>query len=180
MTSASPRPSFRKLDGYTRKYCALEDALDEARSALQEAIVRHLRERNARPGHIADHTPWDRVWVGELGRQAGVPPVKGKNAVGPPPKYDPDTSAAALAELDTLTAAYRAAENGLEKLRLPFHEEIHRLYQEGVPLGELAPHTPYDPEWVGVIGRKGPQAAKTRAGGRASSARRSVRKTAEA
>ncbi|WP_413808156.1 hypothetical protein [Streptomyces sp. OE57] len=173
MTSSPSPPSFRKLDSLTRKFHAQETALAEARTALQEAIVRHLKARNARPGKVADHSPWDRVWVGELGRQGGVPPLKGPNAVGPPPKYDPEVQAAALAELDALTAAYTKAENGLDKLTPPIYEEIGRLYKEGVSPTEMAPHTPYDSNWVGEIGRGAKPGQHPRAAGRRASARRS-------
>lgn len=171
MTS-TPEPSFTELDRLNARFSTLEERLHAARDGLKEAVVRHLRERNARPGVIADHTPWDRVWVSQLGREAGVPPVKGPNAVGPPPTYAPDVQAAATAELDKLSGAYRRAEKGLEELVAPIHEEIRRLYQEGVTPKQIAQHTPYDPNWVGQIGR-GTEAAKgPRASGRQASARR--------
>lgn len=179
MTSTPEPPSFAELDRLNSRFSTLEDRLYAARDGLKEAVVRHLRERNARPGVIADHTPWDRVWVSQLGREAGVPPVKGPNAVGPAPKYDPEVQAAAVAELDKLTAAYRRAEKGLDELVTPIHEEIRRHYQAGVPPKEIEPHTPYDAGWVGQIGR-GTEAGKSaRAAGRQASARRfSARRTA--
>lgn len=171
MTSP-PAQSFRKLDTLTKKFRTHETTLGEARTAIQEAAIRHLRERNARPGKVADHTPWDRVWIGELARNAGVPPVKGPNAVGPAPTYDPDVQAAALAELDQLTAPYTRAEAALEELTPLIYEEITRLYQEGVTPTEIAPHTPYDSNWVGEIGRGTAKPGKARESGRRASARR--------
>ena len=171
MTS-TPDSSFAELDRLTARFSTLEGRLHAARDGLREAVVRHLRERNARPGVIADHTPWDRVWVSQLGRDADVPPVKGPNAVGPPPTYDPDVQAAAVAELDKLTAAYRRAEKGLDELVAPIHEEIRRLYQEGVTPKRIASHAPYDADWVGRIGRGTAAAEGPRVSGRQASARR--------
>lgn len=110
-------------------------------------------ERNARPGKIAKHTPYDRVWVGEIGRQTGAKPLKGQNAVGPAPKYDPDVQAAALAELARLAADYRKAGAVIEKTRLLIHAEIITHYEAGVGPEELSKHTPYDRNWIGEIAR---------------------------
>lgn len=179
MTSTPTPPDFAELDRLNSRFASLEDRLYAARENLQTTVVRHLRERNARPGVIADHTPWDRVWVSQLGKEAGVPPVKGPNAVGPPPKYDPEVQAAAVAELDRLTAAYRRAEKGLDDLVPPIHEEIRRHYREGVPPKEIAAHAPYDSGWVGQIGRGAEAGKGSRAAGRQASARRfSSRRTA--
>lgn len=152
MTS-STRRSFTRLTNLTATYQKAEEDQETARKALHEAIVRHLMERNARPGKIAEHTPYDRVWIGELGRQAGVPPLKGPNAVGPAPKYDPDVQAAALAELDKLTEAYRKAGAAIEKTRPLIHAEIVKHYEAGVGPEELSRHTPYDREWIGSVAR---------------------------
>ncbi|MFF8994036.1 hypothetical protein ACF09H_29730 [Streptomyces sp. NPDC014983] len=180
MISSPTSPPFRTLDGLTKKFRGHETALDKARTAIQEAAIRHLRERNARPGKVADHTPWDRVWIGELARKAGVPPVKGPNAVGPAPTYDPDVQAAALAELDKLTAPYTRAEAGLAELTEPIYEEIRRLYQEGFTPSEIAPHTPYDANWVGEIGRGTAKPGKPRESGRVASARRTSSRSSPA
>ncbi|MCF3960300.1 hypothetical protein [Streptomyces fuscigenes] len=152
MTSTTPR-RFTRLDRHTADFRAGEEAQEEARKALYAAIIRHLTERNARPGKIADHTPYDRNWIGELGRQAGVPPLKGPNAVGPAPKYDPATQAAALEELDALTAEYDRAKAAIEKARGPIHEEIIKHYEAGVGPEVLAQHSPYDRNWIGQIAR---------------------------
>lgn len=167
-------PSFKKLDRLTKAFRDHEAALDEAREALQEAIVRHLRERNARPGKVAEHSPWDRVWIGELARKAGIPPLKGPNAVGPPPTYDPQVQAAALAEMDRLTAAYVAAETKLAEITPLIYEEIRRHYEAGATPAEIQPHTPYDANWVGEIGRGAAQPGGPRESGRRASARRSA------
>ena len=98
----------------------------------------------ARPGRIADHVPYDRNHVGPLGREAGVPPVKGPDATGPAPKYDPDTEAAALAELDGFTATFQKAEAKRGKARDALHAAMTRHYDAGAPPSEPAAHTPYD------------------------------------
>jgi hypothetical protein len=153
MTSTKPRSSFTRLTNLSATYKQAEEDKETARKALHGTIVRHLKARNARPGKIAEHTPYDRVWVGELGRQAGVPPLKGPNAVGPPPKYDPQVQAAALAELDELTEAYRKAEATIEKTRPLLHKEIIKHYEAGVGPEELSSKTPYDRNWIGEISR---------------------------
>ncbi|HEY9410977.1 MAG TPA: hypothetical protein VIP77_15470 [Jiangellaceae bacterium] len=54
----------------------IDQSLEKAREALQEAIVRHLRERNAPPGRIATASKYDRNHVGRLARAAGVQPLR--------------------------------------------------------------------------------------------------------
>ncbi|MEI5526861.1 hypothetical protein ACKI1J_32305 [Streptomyces scabiei] len=152
MTSTRPR-SFTRLANLSATYRKAEEDQETARQALHEAIIRHLRERNARPGKVAEHTPYDRVWVGEIGRQNGVPPLKGPNAVGPAPKYDPAVQAAALAELDQLTADYRKAGATIEKTRPLIHAEIVKHYEAGVGPEELSSHTPYARNWIGEMAR---------------------------
>lgn len=152
MASTTPR-RFTRLANLTATYKQAEEDQETARAALHAAIGWHLVERNARPGKIADHTPYDRVWVGEIGRQAGAKPLKGPNAVGPAPKYDPDVQAAALAELDQLTADWRKAEAAIDKTRPLIHAEIIKHYEAGVGPEELSKHTPYDRNWIGEIAR---------------------------
>ncbi|MGV2914585.1 hypothetical protein [Streptomyces alfalfae] len=152
MTSTAPR-RFTRLANLTATHKQAEEDQEAAREALHAAIGRHLVERNARPGKIAEHTPYDRVWVGEIGRQAGAAPLKGPNAVGPPPTYDPAVQAAALEELDRLTADWRRAGAVIEKTRPQIHAEITKHYQAGVGPEELSRHTPYDRNWVGEIAR---------------------------
>lgn len=135
----------RELDRLTAAFTAAESDADHHRDALRAAIVRHLTERSARPGAIAEHTPYDRVHVGRLGREAGVPPLTGPNATGPAPTYDPGTQAKALAELDELTAAFTSATARGEAARRALHAAIVRAYTtRALPPGEMARHTPYD------------------------------------
>jgi hypothetical protein len=154
MTSTRPRP-FTRLTNLTATFKQAEEDQETAREALHEAIIRHLRARNARPGKVAEHTPYDRVWVGELARNATppIPPLKGPNAVGPAPRYDPEVQAAALAELDQLTTAFRKAGAMIEKTRPLIHAEIVKHYEAGVGPEELSKHTPYDRNWIGEIAR---------------------------
>ncbi|MGW8846586.1 hypothetical protein ACWGNE_02285 [Streptomyces xiamenensis] len=70
--------ALAELDELTSKFVAAEQARDEARDALHEAIVRHLRERNARPGQVAEHSPYDRNHVGRIAKAAGVPPLRAR------------------------------------------------------------------------------------------------------
>ncbi|WP_433341677.1 hypothetical protein [Streptomyces sp. CA-253872] len=163
-----PPEELAELVRHSLAYKRAEERLEAARVAIQEAIVRHLRERNARPGRIADHTPYDRVWISELGRNAEppVPPLKGPRAVGPPPTYDPAVQDAALAELDRLSAAVRRAEATIERERPVIHAEIIRLYELGWTAKTLSPHTPYPPSWVGMIARSGTETRQRPRGAR--------------
>ena len=60
----------------TKSFEEQQAALDTARDDLHEAIVKHLRERNAPPGLIADASSYDRNHVRRLGVAAGVPPLR--------------------------------------------------------------------------------------------------------
>ncbi|MGW1353039.1 hypothetical protein ACWCQE_27790 [Streptomyces sp. NPDC002409] len=140
-----------ELDRLSSAYVRAEERLEQARFPLQEAIVRHLRERSAPPGKLADHTPYDRNHVGRLAKESKVPPLRGPNA-GPPPVYDNTTASKAYAELDTLTAMYTSAETKVEQTRDLLHEAIIRHYTERtLTPGVLADHTPYDRNHVGRI-----------------------------
>lgn len=165
-----PPEELAELVRHSLAYKRAEERLEAARTAIQEAIVRHLRDRTARPGKIAEHTPYDRVWISELGRTATppVPPLKGPRAVGPPPVYDPAVQDAALAELDKLSAAVRRAEAAIEKARPVIHAEIVRLYELGWSAKSLSLHTPYPASWVGMIARSGTDTRQRPRGSRAS------------
>jgi hypothetical protein len=145
------KKALAELDRLTSAFTRAEERLDAARVPLHAGIVRHLTERSAPPGKIADHTPYDRNHVGRLGKAAKVPPLRGPDA-GPAPSYDPKTEAAALAELDRLTVAFERAGEAVDKARKPLQEAIVRHYTERtVPPGVLADHTPYDRNHVGRI-----------------------------
>jgi hypothetical protein len=68
--------ALRELDQLTAAYESAKKPFDEARDALHSAIVKHLMERNARPGKVADHTPYDRNHVGRIAKAGGVPPLR--------------------------------------------------------------------------------------------------------
>jgi hypothetical protein len=68
--------ALAELDKLTAAYNKAEAAWDKARDALHAAIVKHLTERNARPGQIAEHSPYDRNHVGRIAKAAGVPPLR--------------------------------------------------------------------------------------------------------
>lgn len=72
------------------------------------------------------------------------------------PDYDPDTEAAAYAELDGLTANYRTAEQQLEAAREALRKSIvAHLTAQDAPPGKVAEHTPYDRNHVARIAREG-------------------------
>lgn len=68
--------ALAELDTLTAAFEQAEAALEAARERVQEAIVRHLRDRNAAPGKIAAHSPYDRNYVRRLGDAAGIPPLR--------------------------------------------------------------------------------------------------------
>ncbi|MFE9382349.1 hypothetical protein ACFYMO_03795 [Streptomyces sp. NPDC007025] len=70
--------ALTELDKLTATYREAEESFDRARQALQAGIVKHLMERNAAPGKIAAHSPYDRNHIRRIGIQAGVPPLRSK------------------------------------------------------------------------------------------------------
>lgn len=68
--------ALAELDKLTAKYRRAERAFNAARDDLHASIVRHLTERNARPGEVAEHSPYDRNHVGRIAKAAGVPPLR--------------------------------------------------------------------------------------------------------
>lgn len=136
-------PAISELRRLDAAFVEAESDRDTERQALHAAIIKHLKTRSARPGDIADHTPYDRNWIGALGRENGVRPLRGPGADPVKPTYDPETVAAALAELDDLTAALGTAEKQVNKTRKPLHAAIRRHYPE-LSSPEMAKHIKYD------------------------------------
>lgn len=126
--TAGEASAISELRGLDARFVKAVSDRDAAREALHAGIVKHLAARSARPGEIADHTPYDRNWIGQLGRQHEVQPLRGPEAPKAKPTYDPETVAAALAELDKLTAALAAAETIVDQARTPLHKAIRRHY----------------------------------------------------
>lgn len=68
------------------------------------------------------------------------------------PEYDPETVAAALAEIDAVTAKFRAAEAALEDARKDVQDVlVKHLRARSAPPGQIATHSPYDRNHVGRI-----------------------------
>ncbi|MFE9949317.1 hypothetical protein ACFYRJ_17500 [Streptomyces sp. NPDC005531] len=68
--------ALEELDELTAAYKKAEALRDTAREALHAAIIKHLMERNAPPGKVAEHSPYDRNHVGRIAKAAGVPPLR--------------------------------------------------------------------------------------------------------
>ena len=68
--------ALEELDDLTATFKATEADHERARDALHAAIVKHLMERNAPPGKVAEHSPYDRNHVGRIAKAAGVPPLR--------------------------------------------------------------------------------------------------------
>lgn len=74
--SARRDAALKELDRLSAAYEAAKKPFDDARDALHDAIVKHLKERNARPGEVSDHTPYDRNHIRRIAQAAGVPPLR--------------------------------------------------------------------------------------------------------
>lgn len=74
--SARRDAALKELDQLTAAYEATKKPFEEARDALHDAIIKHLKERNARPGEVSDHTPYDRNHIRRVASAAGVPPLR--------------------------------------------------------------------------------------------------------
>ena len=70
--------ALAELDKLTAAYRRAEATLDRARDALHSSIVKHLMERNAPPGKVADHSPYDRNHIRRIADAAGVPPLRAR------------------------------------------------------------------------------------------------------
>lgn len=68
--------ALTELDALSAAFKAAETQLELAREALREGIVRHLKERNAPPGKVAEHTPYDRNHVRRIAEAGGVEPLR--------------------------------------------------------------------------------------------------------
>ncbi|MGW0904986.1 hypothetical protein [Streptomyces sp. NPDC002853] len=73
---AREEAALKELDALTSAYKKADAAREKARDALHSAIVKHLMERNARPGQVADHSPYDRNHIRRIANEAGVPPLR--------------------------------------------------------------------------------------------------------
>jgi hypothetical protein len=73
---AAQQAAIRELDELTARFRATEEAHNQARDALHEAIVRHLMSKTLRPSQVASHGPYDRNHVGRIAKAAGVPPLR--------------------------------------------------------------------------------------------------------
>lgn len=73
---ASEAAALEEIDRLTTAFKEAQAVANEKRDALHEAIVRHLRERNAPPGKIAKHSEYDRNHIGRIRDAAGIPPLR--------------------------------------------------------------------------------------------------------
>jgi ribosome modulation factor len=149
-TDPTETKALRELDRLTARYTAAEQAIEDSRKPLHETLIRHVRERSAPPGEIANHSPYDRNHIGLLAREAGV--HRGK--AGPRPDYDEETVDAALGELDELTTAYNTAVTARNKARDVLYAAIAKHYKAGIGPKKLAEHCPYDRNHILRIARK--------------------------
>ncbi|WP_405944722.1 hypothetical protein [Streptomyces sp. NBC_00932] len=78
--------ALEELDKLTAAFEEADAIRDTARDALHAAIVKHLLERNARPGKVAEHSPYDRNHVGRIAKAAGVPPLRERTVRSIKPK----------------------------------------------------------------------------------------------
>ncbi|MER7835320.1 hypothetical protein ABTY98_05255 [Streptomyces sp. NPDC096040] len=157
---ATEARAVRELKRQRTKLNADKDAVTAARDALHEAIVRHLHERNAAPGLVADHTPYDRNHVGVLARNAGVKPLRVKGQPAEVPVYDDEVMAAALAELDRLTTDYTKAMDREKKTHAALQAAATQHYVDGHASAQtVADASEFDRNTVMRWGREARKAA---------------------
>lgn len=85
---AREQEALAELDKLTAAYRKAEAALDRARDALHSSIVKHLTERNAPPGKVAEHSPYDRNHIRRIADAAGVPPLRSRTVRSAKPDTD--------------------------------------------------------------------------------------------
>jgi hypothetical protein len=68
--------ALEEVAGLRAELDAAQAVTDSKRDALHEAIVRHLKQRNAPPGRLAKSADYDRNHIGRLAKAAGVPPLR--------------------------------------------------------------------------------------------------------
>ncbi|MFF4900494.1 hypothetical protein [Streptomyces sp. NPDC001068] len=152
--------AVRELKRQRAKLNADKDAVTAARDALHEAIVRHLTERHAAPGAVADHTPYDRNHVGVLARNAGVKPLRAKGQPAEVPVYDDEVAATTLAELDQLTAEFTKAGEREKKTHAALQAAATQHYVDGHASAQtIADASEFDRNTVMRWGRESRKAA---------------------
>jgi hypothetical protein len=70
------KAALDELDKLTAAFEKADAARERAREALHASIVKHLMERNAPPGKVAEHSPYDRNHIRRIADAAGVPPLR--------------------------------------------------------------------------------------------------------
>jgi hypothetical protein len=156
-TAAAETAATRELDRLTRKFNDAKDAVDDARTVMHDCIAKHLRARSAPPGKIANASPYDRNHIGRIGNEYDVTPLKGPNADPnePAPEYETATVAAALAEVEKVTADFLKAVDKFERAQAALHKAITTHYENRtVAPGKIAEHVPYDRNHVLRLARK--------------------------
>lgn len=68
--------AIAELEELTRKYEAAERALDQAREAATEGIVRVLKAKTLGPSDVSRYGPFERQHVGRIAKAAGIPPLR--------------------------------------------------------------------------------------------------------
>lgn len=73
---AREQAALTRLDKLTTKFRVTHEAHEKAREELRVAIVEILMERQAAPGKVAEHSPYDRNHIRRIADAAGVPPLR--------------------------------------------------------------------------------------------------------
>ncbi|MER7953871.1 hypothetical protein [Streptomyces sp. NPDC096030] len=73
---AAQEAAIQELDALSEAFKASEQAYEQSRQALRAAIIDNLMTRTLRPSQVEAHTPYDRVHIGRIAREAGVPPLR--------------------------------------------------------------------------------------------------------
>ncbi|MFB7672911.1 hypothetical protein ACFC26_16035 [Kitasatospora purpeofusca] len=93
MTSTDDQEAARRrLAELSAAYAKAEEALDEAREALNVGIVDVLMTRALGPSEVARIVPYERQHVGRIAKAGGVPPLRERTVVSAKPSAEPPTS----------------------------------------------------------------------------------------
>lgn len=76
VTTPDKAEATADLDKRSAKYLAAKAAYDEARKELAAGIVEYLASRVLTPSEVTAHVPYDRIHVGRIAREGGVPPLR--------------------------------------------------------------------------------------------------------
>lgn len=80
-TEKKQQAARARLDELSAAYTEAEGQFEEARQALNKAIVDVLKARVLGPSEVTRHVPYERQHVGRIAKAAGIPPLRERTVV---------------------------------------------------------------------------------------------------